>query len=177
MSGCKSRREVAALTAQGRAAQDILERRKLRAPQAGVVVDIRTVTPGAVIRSGDPLMEIVPDGDRLVVETRLPLDAIDTVYVGRTAKVTLTAYHRAKGLVVKGEVIYVSADLIEDERDGSSYFRARVSLDPQSLALLPDIALTAGMPVEVAVQTGERRAGDYLLEPLMRHFGRALREE
>ena len=173
----ESRREVAALTAQGRAAEDVLERRKLRAPQAGVVVDIRTVTPGAVIRSGDPLMEIVPDGDRLVVETRLPLDAIDTVYVGRTAKVKLTAYHRAKGPVVEGEVIYVSADLIEDERDGSSYFRARVSLDPLSLALLPDIALTAGMPVEVAIQTGERRAGDYLLEPLMRHFGRALREE
>ena len=100
----------------------MLERRKLRAPQAGVVVDIRTVTPGAVIRSGDPLMDIVPDGDRLVVETRLPLDAIDTVYVGRTAKVKLTAYHRAKGPVVKGEVIYVSADLLEDERDGSSYF-------------------------------------------------------
>ena len=62
-----------------------------------MVVDIRTVTPGAVVLSGAPVMEIVPDGDRLVVETRLPLDAIDTVHVGRTAKVKLTAYHRAKG--------------------------------------------------------------------------------
>ena len=47
-----------------------------------------------------------------------------------TAKVKLTAYHRAKAPVLEGEVIYVSADLIEDERDGSSYFEARVSLDP-----------------------------------------------
>jgi HlyD family secretion protein len=172
-----SRRQVAALTAQARAAEDVLQRHSLRAPQAGVVVDIRIVTPGAVIRPGDPVMDIVPDGDRLVVETRLPLDAVDTVHVGRHAKVKLTAYHRAKGPVVEGEVIYVSADLIEDQRDGTPYFDARVSLDPASLAELSGITLTAGMPVEVAIQTGERRAGDYLIEPLMRHFGRALREE
>ena len=155
----------------------MLERRNLRAPQAGIVVDIRTITPGAVIHSGDPVMDIVPDGDRLVVETRLSPDAIDTVYVGRHAKVKLTAFHRTKGPVVDGEVIFVSADLLENERDGSSYFDARVSIDPASLARFPGIVLSAGMPVEVAIQTGERRAGDYFLEPLMRHFGRALREE
>ena len=75
-------------------------------------------------------MEIVPDGDRLVVETRLPPDAIDTVHVGRPAQVRLTAYKRAKAPTIDGEVIYVSADLLEDERDGSTYFEARVSLDP-----------------------------------------------
>ena len=96
----------------------------LRAPQAGLVVDIHIVTPGAVIGSGVPLMEIVPDGDRLVVETRLPPEAIDTVHVGRPATVRLTAYKRAKAPTVDGEVIYVSADLLEDERDGTTYFDA-----------------------------------------------------
>ena len=66
--------------------------------------------------------------------------------------------------MVDGEVIYVSADLIEDERDAR-------------LANYPAVALTAGMPVEVAIQTRERRAGDYFLEPLTRSFNRALREE
>ena len=80
--------------------------------------------------------------------------------------------------MVDGEVIYVSADLIEDERDGSSFFEARVSPRPaERLARMPEVTLTAGMPVEVAIQTGERRAGDYFLEPLTRSFGRALREE
>lgn len=173
----EARRQVAALAAQARAAGDVLERRNLRAPQAGTVVEIRTVTPGAVVLSGAPVMDIVPDGDRLVASIRLPLDAIDTVHAGRKAKVKLTAYHRAKGPVVDGEVIYVSADLIEDERDGTPFFEARVALDPASLAHWPGVTLAAGMPVEVAVQTGERRAGDYFVEPLFRHFGRALREE
>ncbi|HVH01963.1 MAG TPA: HlyD family type I secretion periplasmic adaptor subunit [Amaricoccus sp.] len=172
-----ARRELGALAAQARGAEDVLERRNLRAPQAGTIVDIRIVTPGAVVPTGAPLMDIVPDADRLIASIRIPLDAIDTVHVGRKARVKLTAYHRAKGPVVEGEVIYVSADLIEDERDGSAFFEARVALDPATLARLPGVTLTAGMPVEVAIRTGERRAGDYFLEPLTRSFGRALREE
>jgi HlyD family secretion protein len=171
------RRRLQELDSQVRAAEDVLERHNLRAPQAGLVVHIYIVTPGAVIGSGVPVMDIVPDGDPLVVQTRLPPDAIDTVHVGRKARVRLTAYKRAKAPAIDGEVIYVSADLLEDERDGSAYFDARVSLDPADLEAYRDVSLTAGMPVEVAIQTGERRAGDYFLEPILRHFGRALREE
>jgi HlyD family secretion protein len=173
----EDRRKLEAVASQIRAAADVLERRNLRAPQSGLVVQIHTVTPGAVVGSGVPLMEIVPDGDRLIVETRLPPDAIDTVYVGRPATVRLTAYKRSKAPSIDGEVIRVSPDLIEDERDGETYFEARVALDPAGIAALPEVSLTAGMPVEVAIRTGERRAGDYFLEPLLRHFNRALREE
>ena len=134
--------------------------------------------PGAIVGSGVPLMEIIPDGDRLIAEARLDPDTIDTVHVGREARVRLTAYKRAKAPTIMGEVIYVSADLLEDPRDGSTYFEARVALDPAEVAhLAAGISLTAGMPVEVAIQTGARRAGDYFLEPLFRHFHRALREE
>jgi HlyD family secretion protein len=173
----EARRGLAGVEAQIRAAEDVLERRRLRAPQAGLVVHIHTVSPGAVIVSGAPVMDILPDGDRLVVETRLPPEAIDTVHVGRRAKVRLTAVKRAIAPVVPGAVIYVSADLLEDERDGATYFDARVGLDPAAVDALDGVALTAGMPVEVAITTGERRAGDYLLEPITRHLGRAMREE
>ena len=173
----ESRRRLAEITSQIRGALDVLERRQLRAPQAGLVVNISTVTPGAVIGSGVPLMEIVPDGDPLVVEARLPPDTIDTVHVGRSARVRLTAYKRSKAPTIDGEVIYVSADLLTDERDGTSYFEARISIDASELDGLDDVTLTAGMPVEVAIKTGERRAGDYFLEPLLRHLHRALREE
>lgn len=172
-----ARRGLEAVTSEIRATADILERRKMRAPQAGLVVNIQTVTPGAIIRSGAPLMEIVPDGDPLVAEVRLPPDAIDTVHVGRSAQVRLTAYRRAQSPLIDGEVTYVSADLLEDERDGSIYFSARVSLDLSALEAMPDVLVTSGMPVEVSIRTGERRAGDYFLEPVLRHFRRALREE
>lgn len=155
----------------------MLERHNLRAPQAGRVVEIFTITPGAVLASGAPLMEIVPDEDRLVIETRLAPEAIDTVHAGRPATVRLTAYKRAQAPVVDGEVSYVSADLLTDPLDGSNYFEARVTIGPEDLDGLGDAALVAGMPVEISIRTGERRAGEYLLEPLLRHMRRAFREE
>ncbi len=173
----EARRQLQEVTSQIGAGEDVLERRKLRAPQAGVVVNINTISPGAVVGSGASVMEIVPDADRLVAEVHLPPDTIDTVHVGRPAKIKLSAYKRAKAPTLEGEVIYVSADILTDERDGSDYFEAKVSLDTSTLAGLDHVSLTAGMPVEVAIRTGERRAGDYFLEPILRHFGRALREE
>lgn len=173
----EARRVLPALQAQMRASQDILHRRTLRAPQDGLVVDIPIVTPGAVIGSGAMVMEILPDADALVIQARLPPEAIDTVHVGRRAHVRMTAYRRATAPTIDGEVTYVSADLLEEPRDGSRYFEARVRLDPAALEQRPDIALTAGMPVEVAIQTGERRAGDYLLEPILRHLRKAMRDE
>ncbi|MFT3689197.1 HlyD family type I secretion periplasmic adaptor subunit [Paenirhodobacter sp.] len=172
-----AQRALPGLLSQMRAAEDILNRRTLRAPQDGLVVDIPVVTPGAVIGSGAVVMEIVPDADDKVIQTRLPPEAIDSVYVGRPARVRLTAYRRAVAPTIPGEVTYVSADLLQDPRDGTTYFEARVTLDPGELGRHPDVQLSSGMPVEVAVQTGERRAGDYLLEPILRHLRKAMRDE
>ncbi len=173
----KARRALEALESRLRAAGDVRERHRLRAPQEGVVVDIRTMTPGAVLAPGAQLMDIVPMNDRLVAEIRLPPEAIDTVHVGREAEIKLIAYRRSDAPVVDGEVTYVSADLLTDPRDGDMYFIARVSLEEAGLASYRNVAISAGMPVEVAVNTGARRAADYFLEPLLRNFDRAFREE
>lgn len=173
----EAEREMESLESRIRAGRDVLERHKLRAPQAGRVVEIFTITPGAVVGSGAPIMEIVPDEDRLIIETRLAPESIDTVHAGREATVRLTAYKRAQAPIVDGEVTYVSADLLTDPQDGATYFEARVAIDPEGLDGLADAQLVAGMPVEVSIRTGERRAGEYLLEPLLRHMRRALREE
>lgn len=173
----QARRALPPLEAQIRAGRDVLARRTLRAPQDGTVIDIPVVTPGAVIGSGAVVMEIAPADDALVVQTRLPPETIDTVRAGRPAQVRLTAYRRAVAPTLPGHVSYVSADLIEDPRDGSRFFEARVTLDPQAVDARGDVALAAGMPVEVAIRTGERRAGEYMLEPILRHLRSALRDE
>ena len=79
--------------------------------------------------------------------------------------------------MIDGEVSYVSADLLTDPKDGSNYFEARVTLDAEEVASLQDAELVPGMPVEVSIRIGERRAGEYLLEPLLRHVRKAFREE
>jgi HlyD family secretion protein len=79
--------------------------------------------------------------------------------------------------VVDGTVVHVSPDLLEDERDGTPYFEARIAIDPDSLAAQSDVTLVAGMPAQVAIEIGERRAGEYIVEPLLRHMRGAFREE
>ena len=170
-------RQIGGLDSRIRAAEDVLERHNMRAPQDGVIVNISTVTPGAVVGSGVPLMELIPDGDRLMILARLAPDTIDTVHPGRHATIHLTAFRRAVAPVVDGTVSYVSADLLRDERDGTPYFEARIKIDPASLAKLSDVSLVPGMPVDVAIQIGERRAGEYFLEPILRHLRGAFNEE
>jgi HlyD family secretion protein len=170
------RRSVEGLESQMRAAEDALARHALRASQAGRVVEITTVTPGAIIGPGEPLMTILPEDDELVALTQLPPTAIDSVRPGGPAEVRLTAYKRADAPLVPGTVTFVSADALESE-DGETYFEARVTLDAEALAEHEGIVLSAGMPVEVSLTIGERRAGDYLLEPMLRHLRRAFREE
>lgn len=171
-----NRKNAEGLESRIRSARDVLARHEMRAPQSGRVVEISTVTPGAVVGAGEPLMTILPENDDLVALTQLPPAAIDTVHPGGPAQVRLTAYKRSNAPLVPGTVSYVSADSLVDE-SGNTYFEVRVTPDPDALEALDDVAITAGMPVEVSLTIGERRAGDYLLEPLLRHFRRAFREE
>ncbi|HEY0276429.1 MAG TPA: HlyD family type I secretion periplasmic adaptor subunit, partial [Paenirhodobacter sp.] len=169
-------RNLPKVEAEIRATRDILDRRTLRAPESGVVIDIPIVSPGAVIRPGAVVMEILPETDTLQISARLPPDAIDTVRPGKPARVTLTAFRQRLAPVVNGTVTYVSADQLTDPQDGKSYFEARITLDPGDITA-QGLSLGAGMPVEVSIRTGERRAADYLLGPFLRHMGRAMHEE
>lgn len=172
----EAHKAVETLQSQIRAAEDSLSRRDLRAPQSGRVVEISVVTPGAVVGPGEPLLTILPEEDTLVALTRLPPSAIDSIAVGGPAEVRLTAFKRADAPIVPGIVSYVSADALTNQ-DGETYFEARVTLDEDAVAALEGVTLVAGMPLEVSLTVGERRAGDYFVEPLLRRFGRAFHEE
>ena len=113
---------------------------------------------------------------QLVALARLHPSAIDSVRVGVPAQVRFTAVKKAGSPVVAGTVSYVSADALVDDA-GETYFEARVTLDAQALGEISGVTPVAGMPVEVSLTIGERRAGDYLVEPLLRRLGRAMREE
>jgi HlyD family secretion protein len=173
----QAKEQEADLASQLRAARDILNRREIRAPQDGTVVELRLVTPGGVIGPGQALMDIVPADDELIVETRLPPKDIDNVHVGLPAQVRLLAYQRGLAPLLEGSVSYLSADSLQDQRTGDSYFLARVQLAAGALAALKAVRLVPGMPVDVMIVTGSRRAIDYFLEPMLRHLRRAFREE
>lgn len=160
-----------------RAARDVRQRREILSPQDGTVTDLRLYTIGGVIGPGQPLMDIVPRDDDLIVEARVMPQDIDAIHPGQPTQVRLTAYKRAIAPLVDGTLVYVSADMLQDQRSGERYFVARSRVSKDSLAQWKNVRLNPGMPAEMLVVTGERRAIDYLVQPLFERFNRAMREE
>ncbi|MXW47254.1 MAG: HlyD family type I secretion periplasmic adaptor subunit [Gammaproteobacteria bacterium] len=158
------------------AARDILSRTRVVAPVAGTVVGLGVFTRGAVVAPGQKLLDIVPAGDRLVVEARVAPTDIDSVAVGLQAQVRLTAFSLLTTPPLDGYVIRVSADAFADEHNNASWYDARVSLDPDQPALA-DLALVPGMPAEVIIVTGTSTPLEYLLKPILTSLNRALRED
>ena len=163
-----------------RAAQDVLTRREVPAPEAGTVTDIRYFTPGSSIAAGQPVLDLVPLGAALVVEARIAPNDIEQVAVGQQVNVRLSAFRQREVPLLTGRLTYVSADRQTDTQ-GSAFFLARAALNPISAAegkennlSIPPLA--AGMPAEVFVLGEERTVLDYLLRPLRDSLRRALRD-
>ena len=169
--------ELAEVEQRLAASRDVLQRTLISAPVDGTVVALRFRTPGGVVRPGEPVLEIVPDNEELLIDARLsPMD-IDVVRAGLPARVVLPAFQQRHMPQIAGRVRQVSPDAIADAQTGQRFFAVRVEIDRDRLAALaPAIELTPGMPAEVYITTGERTALDYLLGPLYDSLRRAWRE-
>jgi len=169
--------ELAEIEQRLAASRDVLERTLITAPVDGTVVALRFRTPGGVIRPGEPVLEIVPDSEELLIDARVsPMD-IDVVRAGLPARVVLPAFQQRHMPQIQGRVRQISADALTDPQTGQRFFEARIEIDRNQLAALePALELTAGMPAEVYITTGERTALDYLLSPFYDSLRRAFRE-
>ena len=159
------------------ASRDTLQRLDVRTPVGGTVVGLSAHTEGGVIRPGETIMEIVPTNDRLIVEARVrPID-IDQVVIGLPATVTFSAFKRRETPSVEGEVSYVSADILTDDRTGAAFYTVRVVVSDSEVARLGKRRLQPGMPAEVMIRTGARTAIAYLTQPIRDSVNRAWRED
>lgn len=158
-----------------------LERTLIRAPATGQVVGLQVHTVGGVIRPGEPLMDIVPEAQPLVLEAQVSPAHADDLKPGMRTEVRFTSFTGISMPLVFGEVTRVSADRLVDERSGTAYFTAEVTISAEQIAVIDALApngsgVRAGLPVEVLVPLRARTALQYLLEPLNRQLWTALRE-
>jgi HlyD family secretion protein len=156
-------------------AENIRARRDLVASEPGIVTDIRFVTPGSSITDGQPVLDLVPLDDRLVVEARVSPTDVEQLQVGQRVNVRLTALRQRTTPLLAGHLTYVSADQQTDAQ-GVVYFLARAEIDSAELHRLPDVRLTAGMPTEVFVLGETRSALNYLVSPIRDSLRRSLRD-
>lgn len=170
-----TRRQLAEIGERVVVAEDRLRRTDILAPQSGTVQAMRFFTVGGVVGRGEPILEIAPDGEPLVVQARIaPTDA-DTVFPGLVAEIRFPAFHSRHTPVMFGRLLTVSRDRIED-RDGP-YFAGEVRIDEATVP--PEIRgrLVAGMPADIIIATGQRTVLEYLISPLAEAARRAMREE
>jgi HlyD family type I secretion membrane fusion protein len=169
--------ELVDVSERQKAAEDILVRTTIQAPQAGVVMGLSVHTETGVIAPGQRLLDIVPEDDTLVIEAQVTPNDIDVVHVGLPAQVRLTAFNQRDTPLLDGKLTRVSADSFTDKHSGASYFLARITIDAAELKKLEGRELYPGMGSEVMVKTGKRTAMDYILGPLTDSLRRAFRED
>ena len=159
------------------ASKDVLDRTVIVSPVNGKIANLRFKTSGGVIGAGQPILDIVPTDEQLLIDARIAPADIDVVTPDLSATVHLTAYSGRELPRVNGIVRTVSADRVTDEATGQSYYLARVEVPQQELAKLEKgIVMKPGMPAEVLIVTGERTVLTYLMEPLKAAFRRGFRE-
>ena len=155
-----------------------LERTEIKSPASGQVVALAVQAPGSVVQAGQKLMDIVPQGEALILETRIEPHLIDKVHAGLLTDVRFTAFSHSPQLVVQGKLISISGDLIRDPQpNGASYYLARVAVTPEGMKVLGKRRMQPGMPAEVIINTGERSLLTYLLNPLTKRLAASMKEE
>ncbi|MGM4906824.1 HlyD family type I secretion periplasmic adaptor subunit [Tardiphaga sp. 866_E4_N2_1] len=172
----ETRSKISELSERRTAAVDQLNRIDIRAPQNGRVHQLAVHTVGGVISPGEQIMLIVPDNDTLAVEVKITPRDIDQLYIGQSAFLRFAALNQRTTPEIEGDVVLVSADLTQDQRTGTSYYNARVSLKSDQVARLGESKLVPGMPVDVFIQTPGRTALAYMIKPLKEQAERALKE-
>jgi len=150
---------------------------ELRSPVDGVVNDVQVTTIGGFVQAGEKVMEVVPMGDKLLVETRVKPSDIAFIKVGDKALVKVTAYDFSTYGGLDGKVVQVSADSIYDEVEREAYFiviveTTKAYLDKAGRRL----PITPGMMTDTQIITGRKSVLSYLLKPVLKARSDALRE-
>jgi len=172
------RNQIAELDERAKVAGDVLSRTDIRSPGSGTIQNLQVHTLGSVIAPGEVLMELVPQDEELVVNARVaPID-IDNVLPGLETEVRFTAFKTKLTPIVLGSVQNVSKDVITpDNPNDLPYYLARIDVEESDIPDEVRERLTAGMPVDVIITTGERTVLNYIASPLMDAVRKSLIEE
>lgn len=154
-----------------------LERNELRAPVTGLVNDVSVTTVGGFVNAGEKIMQVVPVGEKLLIEARVAPKDIAFIKAGDRAIVKVTAYDFSIYGGLSGQVRNISADSIYDEVERQAYYNVMVETDRAFLVKngrrLP---IMPGMICDVEIITGSKSVLAYLLKPVLRAFDEALTE-
>ncbi|MDP2816374.1 MAG: HlyD family efflux transporter periplasmic adaptor subunit, partial [Rectinemataceae bacterium] len=168
--------ELNALRQSLPALADRVSRTEIRAPMKGVVNRVFVTTLGGVIRPGDPIVEVVPADEELVIEALVMPQDIGFVKLGQLARVKITAYDFSIFGAMEGIVANISADAVPDEK-GEAFYQVRIETKTKAIeAIDKKLPIIPGMQAQVDVITGKRTILQYLSKPIIGVKENAFRE-
>lgn len=167
--------ELSALNQSRIGLEDRVTRTVVTSPVTGTIKKLYTNTVGGVIQPGMDLVEIVPSEDNLLVEAEIAPQDIAFLRPGLPAIVKFSAYDFTKYGGLSGTLEHISADTIQDE-EGNSFYLVRVRTEQTEFGANGELPIIPGMTASVDIITGKRTVLDYLLKPVLRAKGSALRE-
>lgn len=172
-----TRQKISDLNEKSRVAADILRRVNIRSPRTGEVQNLRVTTVGGVIRAGEPLLDVVPENEPLIIQAQVSPNDVESVRPGMAANIRFSSFHTKVLPEIFGRITSVSKDRLTDEQSKQPYFLARITVEDREIPNEIRGELTAGMPADVMVPTGDRTVASYLVRPLENRFRKALREQ
>ena len=172
----EARQTYAELSQRMEKFRDSLERTILRAPVGGIVKTIYVATIGGVVKPGEPVVDLVPEGDQLIVEAKLATQDIGYVESGQHVVVKLASADAARFGGLDGKVMSVSPDTLLTP-EGSPFYKVRIQTEKSFFQRGKSrYNLFPGMQVVANIQTGQRTVVEYLIEPLLSSMGVAMQE-
>jgi protease secretion system membrane fusion protein len=161
------------------AVTDELSRTQLRSPVDGQVVGMTVTSTGGVVTAGQRLMDIVPKGEALLVDAKIPPHLIDKVHAGAMVDVRFSSFANSPQLVLEGRLASVSSDVISEQTAVGvmTYYLGRIEITPDGIKELGKRVMQPGMPAEVLIKTGERSLLTYLMHPLTKRLAASMKEE
>ena len=151
----------------------------VRAPSDGMILDLHSLYPGAVISQGKSVVTLVPTGVELLTVFDVDPSDISKLIPDTSVKIQLNALPAQKHGELKGKLIYVSADTVDKDVDGNSgnFYRARAKITEQQLKdIPPGFNLMPGMKVSGKFRVGKRKLITYFIYPLIRTLGNSFAE-
>ena len=168
--------EMDALKQTLTAGEDKVRRTQLRSPVRGTVKQLKVNTVGGVIKPGEDVMEVVPLGDTLMIEAKIPPKDIAFIRPDQDVIVKLTAYDFSVYGGLAGKVEGISADTIQNEK-GESFYRVTIRTKESVMKHRgKELPIIPGMTAQVQIMTGKKSVLDYLLKPIMKARQEAFRE-
>lgn len=170
-------RTLASLTEDLSRARTQRSRTVVKAPSDGIVKGLRNPGPGWVVKPGEPILEVVPDEDQIMIEAKLSPNDRGFVHAGQAVRVKITAYDFLRYGAVDGKVMLVAADADRDPASPTAapYYRLLVSTDQNNVGR-PENRITAGMEAEVDLLVGRDPFIWYMLRPVLKVSREAFRE-